>query len=247
MPVKIYTNMFDSQLIIYGDATIKNKGLHVSKGNQVDIERSYSSIQRSKSNFLDIAKNNVFNYFVTITISDNSYSLEKDNYNKIRKDLTKYFNYIKNRFDKNFKYLVVAEYGTKNTKRLHFHCLIYLENSKILKHIGSNYVHLGLLEKFGRNQWKKIKDYNIKCAMYCTKYFTKQSFCSSIFARSYFCSLGLKRSECITLDISYLEDLRLLQKLDTLKLIYNYDFCSVAYLPTDLLNILIKGIHVETK
>lgn len=148
----------------------------------------------------------------------------------------KHFNNFKNQYDSEFKYILVAEKGSKNG-RLHFHGLIYLTNTRLLKHIGRGiYRDEWFFNEFGANNWQKIKDYNVSCANYICKYITKDE--EKSYRYNYFASHGLNRSMLIAkLDPQKEKDNEYKRQLDFIfgylaehNLIVDYDFCSVATL-----------------
>lgn len=193
--VKVEENLFDYK-ITFSSILPQTNTLKGGKKIKDEIVRYDSNLFRAKSKLLDYAKNNKFNYFITITIDDKKYDLE--NYEVIRKVILKYFNNFKNRYDNEFKYILVAELGSKN-KRLHFHGLVNLSNTRNLKHIRNGiYRDMKLFDTLGANQFKKIKDYDIACALYISKYIQKDNTAVNLYSRYYFCSKGLKTSKNIT-------------------------------------------------
>lgn len=193
--VKVEENMFDYK-ITFSSLILQSLPYREGKKLKDEIIRYDSNLYRAKSKILDYAKNNTFNYFITITVDDKKYDLT--NYEEIRKVITKYFNNFKNRYDSEFKYILVAELGSKNN-RLHFHGLVYLSNTRNLKHIRNGlYRDMKLFDTLGANQFKKIKDYDISCALYCSKYIEKDNSAVNLYSRYYFCSKGLKTSKNIT-------------------------------------------------
>lgn len=204
--VKVEENMFDYKITFSSTLPMVQPYRGGSKQKE-EIVRYDSNIYRAKAKILDYAKNNIFNYFLTITIDSKKFDLS--NYETLRKKISKYFDNIKQQKDSSFKYILVAELGGKN-KRLHFHGLIYLENKDLLKHIGRGlYRNEYLFKTFGANQFKPITEYNVSCALYCSKYIEKYNSCINMFNRYYFCSKGLKISKNITFifDEKSLEDL----------------------------------------
>ena len=206
--VSIKENMFDYKITFSSSLAIDIPINTGGKHNDNLIIRYNSSIYRSKSKILDYAKNNIFNYFVTITLDDKKCNW-RDNYDEIQKKICKFFGNFKQRSDNEFRYICVAEMGKINTKRLHFHLLVY--STKIeLKHIKNGlYRNQWLFDNFGANTWKKINEYNVGCALYITKYMHKSNFACDLFNRYYFCSKGLNVSK----DITYIFDEKSLQDL----------------------------------
>lgn len=213
-------------------------------GTNLDLENdsNLSAYYRAKNTIRDYAKNNNFNYFLTITFDSKKVDISNELY--IKKTILKRFNNFKNRYDSNFKYIIVAERG-KKTDRLHFHGLIYMENTKSLKHIGGgNYRDSWLFDNFGANCFKPIKEYSMKVVNYITKYITKDSYQTHIYKYNYFCSNGLKRSEVVykyadnhefvsrQFDFNFIT--YLLKWLNENNLIEDYQFCSYANITNEM-------------
>lgn len=236
--LRLYKSNFDYKISFVSDLdeTRKNRYGSIRETN-IDPSNDFisSSYYRAKSTILDYAKNNNFNYFATITIDDTKFDINQTML--LKRSICKYFNNIKNRLDKAFKYIMVAEKGSENN-RLHYHALIYLENTNLLKHIGHGiYRNEKLFQTFGANQFKKINDYNIKCANYISKYIGKD-LQEREYKYSYFCSKGLKRSKLLTsIDSQTIEMSAIRKQLDFIykylslrNLVQDYQFCSVACL-----------------
>lgn len=148
------------------------------------------SIARSKRVAIDYCKNNKFNYFVTISFDSKKVDVNDIVY--LRKRICKYFNNFRTRYDNNFRYIIVPEYGEKNG-RIHFHGMVYQENKKFLKHLAyADYREGNLFNGLGACKWRKINHYDSRLQNYISKYITKDLL--RIYKCSYFCSKGLKRS-----------------------------------------------------
>ena len=214
--IKIEENIFDYKITF--TSSLATSISYVKRKKAVDVLVRYdSSAYRSKAKILEYTKNNDFNYFATITID--SKKADISDYDGIRKKICKYFNNIKNRYDSNFKYILVAEKGSRKG-RLHFHGLVCISNNKLLKHVKSGlYRNDYLFVNLGANQFKKIDSYTLNCALYLTKYLTKDNIAIELYSRYYFCSKGLNCSKNIT----HLFD------LDSLQSLFNY-CCSCGLL-----------------
>lgn len=241
--IKISESLFDKKIILYSancSTSRKNnlsstkKRLH-SKGSFV----SDSSIIRAKSKLIDYAKNNIFNYMITITFDDKKYNL--NNIFLARQKITKFFTNYKNRYDPTFKFIIVPELGSVNG-RLHFHGLIYCENvSKLdLKYLYTDkkfktkkYRSNWFFNNFGANTFEKINNYSLGCVSYITKYITKEvlTLCN-LYSCSYFCSRNLKTSKIIFTSEGLKQSLltNFISYLNSFNLFKTYDFCDVCIL-----------------
>lgn len=216
-----------------------------------------SAFYRAKSKILDYAKNNDFNYMFTLTFSNSKVDISNSEY--LKKRILKFFANFKDRVCKSFKYIMVPELGEKN-QRLHFHGLAYcdIDKSMFLKYVKYDFKHGYPLYRFeklfndcGSNTWIPIKEYNHSCAMYITKYITKDNYlkCTE-YKCNYFCSKGLNTSKCLC---SYYGDKErnLYEKqvkelyvwLAKKNLIKNYQMCDVAYLNKEQYQDFLKHVY----
>lgn len=155
------------------------------------------SIMRSKRVAIDYCKNNIFTHFVTISFD--SKKVDINNIDVLRRRICKYFNNFRNREDRNFRYIIIPEYGETNG-RIHFHGMVYQENCSHLKHLAyGDYVETRLFDNFGGCKWRKIHGYDGRLQNYISKYITKDLL--RIYKCSYFCSKGLKRSKVVYTNI----------------------------------------------
>ena len=206
MFIKVEQSLFDYSIKCY--QRNKNSSLCGENVKSSDIDYELMSLYRAKSKILDYAKNNIFNYFFTLTIDNKKCDITKDF--EIAFEIRKFFNNFKTRYDNNFRFILVREYGKKNN-RLHFHGLLYIENKDYLKRcssrsLGTYYRFENLFKRFGANSLIFIYDYTIKCAMYVSKYITKTDTKKGAFYSNYWCSRGLKTSKTlhnIDLNIDY--------------------------------------------
>lgn len=245
MFVKVEQSLFDYSIKCYQRNKNSSLGGENLKSNNIDYE--LMSLYRAKSKILDYAKNNVFNYFFTLTIDNKKCDITKDF--EIAVEIRKFFNNFKTRYDNNFKFILVSEYGKKNN-RLHFHGLLYIENKDYLKRcssrsLGTYYRFENLFKRFGANSLIFIHDYSIKCAMYVSKYITKTETKKGVFYSNYWCSRGLKTSKTLhnmDLNINYTNEtlqqvkeylLGIIPILDKVLGFKDGKFCSSLFCPIE--------------
>ena len=243
--IKVEENMFDYKITFSSSLPQEVNNSSSKKRDDNLIIRYDASIYRAKSMILDYAKNNIFNYFLTITID--SKKMDPSNYEEIRRVICKYFSNIKHRYDSTFKYILVAEYGGKN-KRLHFHGLVYLENKNLLKHVKNGlYRNEKLFSELGANQFKPIVEYNVHCAVYCSKYIEKDNCACNLFNRYYFCSKGLNKSKNITYLFDELSLKHLFTYCASLGLLNSGKYADTMIVNRDfLLNYLVLKADVDS-
>ena len=173
-------------------------------------ERVMTSLLNARNTIIDIGLNNEFNYFITITYDD-SKNCDSNNWLKTKNYTLKLFNNFKNRYDENFKYLIVPE--PHESGRLHFHGWIYTDREDFIQymyydHIKNHrvYRHNYFYKKLGAVHLVHIKKYQIQAALYITEYISKMIADVKTreengqiypFKQYYFSSQKLKRSEVI--------------------------------------------------
>ena len=159
--------------------------------NKKNEERS---LRRARMNVVDIAMLNEFEYFGTITISDEKHGKDIENPYLMEKKLCNLFDNYKQRVAPKFEYILVAEFGAKN-HRLHFHFLAKgIPKEDLFKNEYHKLDWKLTREKFGHTQIKHICDTRqdrVHVAKYCSKYITKDNI--KIGKHRYYCSNGLKR------------------------------------------------------
>lgn len=150
--------------------------------------------ERAKRNFYELGFNNEWTHFITLTYAPKNVH-DNDAHAillKVRKLLNRYRDY----YDKNFKFLIVPEYGKNNTKRLHFHGLIFTTKKELLKEAttkNKKVYNSPYFEKhLGFNAFVEITKKSPRCISYCAKYITKED--GSIFKYFYFASKGLSKA-----------------------------------------------------
>lgn len=185
--------------------------------SQGDKDLIDSAFNRSKRNILDIALNNGFTHFMTITF--NMKKINRENKRLCKKKFLQSMQNYQKKYNVKLEYLAVAENHYNNTA-IHFHILIKgLDES-----LSSNDYHLiykkgqfkrindltgkkefaeydeygsdYFYKRFGWNFILPISKYEKFIAFYLVKYVNKDT--SRIFYQRYFCSKGLKRSLTIS-------------------------------------------------
>ena len=154
------------------------------------------SLMRSKRTILDYALNNNFNFFVTFTFDESK--INRSNFNACKNKILKAFDNFKQRYDSEFKYILVPELH-KNGIAIHFHGLIYTTNFDLLKklyfskvYFTNVYRHEFFFKRFGANCLIPIINSTERVAFYITKYISKSNV--RVFSNSFFVSKGLNRS-----------------------------------------------------
>lgn len=183
--------------------------------------RFASSIARSKSKVLQLASNNSWDYFVTLTFDKNK--IDRYNLSEIKKAMLKFFDNYRQRKSSDFRYLLVPEQHKDGA--FHFHGLFYGVSPTDL--ITNEYGYMDFMpykNKFGFCSLSAVKDL-YKCANYVTKYISKDMFLTVPEPRThlYFCSRGLKCDEILKVgSLTSTFDINDLQYLDT-------EFCIKYY------------------
>ena len=214
--------------------TIDNTSKKMLKENENnENKRNYDleSSMRSKKLIRQYGLSNKWNYFITVTI--NKEKIDRTEHQKIQKKLCKYFNHYKDRYDKNFYYLLVAEPHKRKEKNglhaVHFHGLLYIENIEYwkLKFIEQKdkaiiYESQKLKNIFGRNDMTIIYNSSEFIAYYISKYMTKNVINNLDLKARYWASKGLSKG--IEIDVSETIE----QKFYSLGIAPNYQnsFCS---------------------
>lgn len=192
-------------------------------GINADIERDYYDevFKRAKRQVLDYGYNNVWTHFITLTIDNKKADIT--NPNKLIKCILRQFNNYQQRYDNDFKYILIPELGSK-TGRLHFHGLVYLVNTERLKFMFMDkdfgvpvYRDDWFYKNIGANQFTKINYQSPAIIRYITKYMQKNTV--RIFDRCYYCSKGLKKSMYLIKSV----------KNDTLESDFYYQFLYDQY------------------
>lgn len=207
-----YNEPLDEYLISFYENPVRmgyNSREHATVGEKKrDVSDPYYSDYVLKTNLIhtkqaiyEYAANNEWQYFATFTIAPEQYQLKegvrKDrlidryDYEKCRKVLSKWLQNTKERYSKDLRYLIIAEYH--KDKAIHFHGLIgnLSDEVQLIPH-GEGRYHTKLW-KYGRHDLSEIKDKG-RVVTYMTKYITKDIINKPGKSR-YIASRGLKRCE----------------------------------------------------
>lgn len=153
----------------------KNGEITRSRSEIVNIENMKRASSRAKQHIYDIVSCNEWNYFVTFTFNKN----KADRYNpkECVKLLTKYLNNLKQRKEKNLKYIVIPEKHKDGA--YHFHGLIYTNQKEIFSDSGKNDTSgrtIYNIPSFKYGYTTAIEcDNSPALAQYLCKYITKQT------------------------------------------------------------------------
>ena len=158
--------------------------------------RYAASLCRSRSRVLQLAFNNKWDYFVTLTFDKDK--IDRYDYKAICSSMLKFFDNYKQRKSKDFKYLLIPEQHKDGA--FHFHG--YFSGIKPGDVRPNEWGYLDFVpyrKKFGFCSISEIEDRE-KCAVYVSKYITKDMFNSTPPPRThlYFASRGLKFDEVIS-------------------------------------------------
>lgn len=252
--IKLTESLFDKKIVIYSNQLENKKLCEVKRKNKKGTFVSDSSVIRARSRLIDYAKNNIFNYMITITFDEKKFSAS--NLFVARKKIIKYFNNYKNRYDSTFRFIIIPELGSEN-KRLHFHGLIYCESPDKLdlkflfidkKLKTKKYRSEWFFKNFGANTFEKINNYSLGCVSYITKYITKDVLNNcALYSCSYFCSRGLKTSKTIYSNDGSKKDLffNFVSYLNDLGMFKSYDFCDFLIMSNDCFSDLFATSFLE--
>ena len=158
--------------------------------------RYAASLCRYRSRVLQLAFNNKWDYFVTLTFDKDK--IDRYDYKAICSTMLKFFDNYKQRKSKDFKYLLIPEQHKDGA--FHFHG--YFSGIKPGDVRSNEWGYLDFVpyrKKFGFCSISEIEDRE-KCAVYVSKYITKDMFNSTPPPRThlYFASRGLKFDEVIS-------------------------------------------------
>lgn len=194
------------------DSHNKSSNVRTLEDGYVDVEMraehsQKSSINRTINTIYELARSNIWTYFLTLTIDPSKIDNTLDNYDNFSKTIRKYFNNLKQNYASDLKYLIVPElHSNKNT--LHFHALI--SDVGNIKFTFSGKVSVGKytydiercpwgrkvynmpLWGFGWSTATKVQD-TCKVAGYLCKYITKDLLSSLKGKRRFWASLNLDR------------------------------------------------------
>lgn len=159
--------------------------------------------------------NNDWNYFITITLDDRK--IDSKNHDYVIKKLRKDFAHIRERYDKEFRYLLVPELSPKSN-RLHFHGLVKfgksleeLKKDGEIKYLGVNkryknrfYRYERFFKKYGASRLDEIVKDSPAIVYYIAAYLGKRKSdnrkIDKIGPRYYYVSKGLRKASRIKLE-----------------------------------------------
>lgn len=189
----------------------------IKKKDALKKNKSFSNVSRVRNRIFEIAINNDFTHFITITLDEKK--IDRYDALLISKKLRKVFNNYKSKVDSNFAYLLVPEYH--KDKALHFHGLFRLSfNNKDLRSLGIDkktghkvFRSKWLFNSFGSNRLVAFpRSQSVFISKYITKYITKDLIARPL-ARSFYSSLNLKKNEVHTARNLSRDDLHLFLKV----------------------------------
>lgn len=154
------------------------------------------ALRRAKLAVVDLGLCNNFDFFGTITLSDDKVGDLIQNPQFIKDWITKTFDNYRQQIAPEFRYILVPEYG-KKTNRLHFHfvCKGIPKDDLFINAKHHLDWHL-TTDRFGFTHITRIKASRldkVRVAKYCAKYLSKDSL--KICNHRYFASKDLKRPE----------------------------------------------------
>ena len=151
----------------------------------------YTSLQRTKNQIIDLAKNNPWDLFITITFDKNK--VDRYNYDKVANKLSRRLKYLKHKKCNNLQYILVPELHKDGA--IHFHGL--LSNISALDLVDS-----GKKTRDGQTIYN-MPDFNLgfttatlindtkKASYYISKYITKEMIAVSFNRKRYWRSRDL--------------------------------------------------------
>lgn len=175
-----------------------------------EIERISRS--RTKSRIKELALNNDFQYFGTVTVNSMNNRFALDDLQHTMRELCRKLK----RKNKDFKYLFITEKHKDGA--FHFHGLFknFPEGDLYTNKYG--YLNSHIFDELGYNSFDKIKDY-VACCHYITKYITKDCVKNEN-DQIYFCSKGLKSAA-----FEYMVDYDL-EKIFLNKKVFTNNYCQ---------------------
>jgi len=185
--------------------------------NSIEKDTTFSNLSRVRNRIFEIAINNDFTHFITITLDKKK--IDRYDGALVSKKLRKLFNNYKSKIDNNFAYLLVPEYH--KDKALHFHGLFRLSpNNKDLRSLGIDkktghkvYRSKWLFNSFGSNRLVSFPpSHSVFVSKYITKYITKDLTARPL-GHSFYASLNLKKNEVHTARYFSRDDLSLFIKI----------------------------------
>lgn len=199
--------------------------------------RMQESLSRTKRTVRDLIMCNKFDYFCTFTFDAGK--VDRTNFSECRKRLTKLFDNYKQRYSPEFRYVVIPEFHADGA--IHFHGVVrgirmqdFTVPDLIPKRIGSELTMVpntpGYVDwdyyssRLGFFSCSQIR-HQEHCALYITKYVTKDLVQLPKGARAVMSSSGLDRPELI-----YDEDY---SPPRFKKISFKGDYCEISYMNED--------------
>lgn len=215
-------------------------------------KKAMDNIVKTRTKIYDIARANEWNYFITLTF--NKKNVNRYDYQECMKKISNYFDHFKRRNKENcpnFRYLIVHEKHEDGA--YHFHGLIYLEDSSLLKiatyplglRLGGKpiikkgkQVYNWCNYKFGWSTLTKI-DNEEACCKYILKYINKRTDVDYVKGRRRFMySSNCSKPEVLELTTSEVD-------YEALQPIYESQFSvGYSYNQADLLSDLFGDVIV---
>lgn len=163
----------------------------ILQNRQLDNERR--SVTRTKQAIFDVAHNNPWEYFLTVTFD--SAKVDRYNYEEVRKKYIKLLSNLKQRKCPNMEYIFVPEQHKDGA--IHFHGLIHSADGLTLVDSGkrdrkNRVIYNAPDFSLGFNTITKIGDPS-KAGTYISKYITKDT--NELTGKKYWISKGLNQVE----------------------------------------------------
>lgn len=137
-----------------------------------DNVRFASSLSRSRSKVLQLAYNNEWEYFVTLTFDKNK--VDRYDLDSIKTTMLKFFDNYKQRKNNDFRYLLIPEQHKNGA--YHFHGLFKgISDTDLFVNEYGYWDFLPYKTRFGFCSLSKIQNLQ-KCANYISKYISKDMF-----------------------------------------------------------------------
>lgn len=234
------TEKCDRHVLIFRGRILKAVN-RARKSERKDDVRMSESLSRTKKVVKELAFCNKFDYFCTFTISQDS-GVNRYDLAGCRKRLAKLFNNYRNRYSKDFRYVLIPEFHKDGA--VHFHGLVAgirpedLKKpdfvpcrdvfSRELKMIPNVHGYLDwpyYSEKLGYFSCSPIVN-QLAVSNYIVKYITKELLKMPVNQQLYMASKGLKRAELV-FDC---DDFPMVGKDD-----FHNDFCRIQWHGWDFL------------
>lgn len=222
-------------------------------------ERDYEEEARVRAfrQCVEYGMNNDWQYFVTITLDDKK--IDSNNHKYVIKKLLKEFARIRERYDSDFRYLVVPELSPKNN-RLHFHGLVKFGKSKEqlkqdgeIKYLGVNkrfknrfYRYERFFRKFGASRLDEIVKDSPAIVYYIADYLGKRKSdnrkIDKIGSRYYYVSKGLNKASKIKLNKQQSDNI--LSAVRHMPTTYANEFLQKFRMTKDQFEKLVEGRYI---